>query len=90
MIQIACAKSRTDDIISSAITSVKDRLPGFQMYKAIYKDPNERNNRLGKAILLAYTGFIELATEATKYYLKTGMSMIFVYIFDSLKLCMTK
>ncbi|KAL9625327.1 MAG: hypothetical protein Q9160_000390 [Pyrenula sp. 1 TL-2023] len=75
---IAGNKSTTDDVISSAIAGVKDRLPGFQMYKEIYKEREEWTDRLNKSILLAYTGFIELAIEATKYYLKTDLSMIVI------------
>lgn len=43
------------------------------MYEEIYGGGDKPNQGLGKAILLAYTGFIELAIEATRYYLDPGM-----------------
>jgi len=45
------------------------------MYQEIYRGHGEREIRLKKNILLAYSGFIELAIEATKYYLEIGISM---------------
>lgn len=69
---IVASKKATDDQMSSAITRVKDRLPGFQVYQRIYTLDTELGVGLQKDILLAYTAFIDLVVEATNYYLKPG------------------
>ncbi len=70
----ACAqsKTRTDEVIASAMAGVKDRLPGFQLYQDIYSRANEHEQRLRKKIMLAYVGVLELAIEAAQHYMKSG------------------
>jgi len=65
---------KTDEVIASAIANIQDRLPGFQMYEEIYKGNDQREKRLKKDILLAYSAFVKLAIEATKFYLNSGIS----------------
>lgn len=58
--------------ISSAIEGVKDRLPGFKMYEAIYADNTELEIDLRKKILFAYLKFIDMSMVISRYYLETG------------------
>lgn len=64
-----------DAVIVSAIVNIQDRLPGFKMYEKIYKGDEALEKRLRKDILLAYSSFVKLAIEGTKFYLDSGISV---------------
>ncbi|TGO21648.1 hypothetical protein BPAE_0207g00020 [Botrytis paeoniae] len=70
---IAQRKSKTDDIIASAMASVMDRLPGFKMLQETYNGPEALQKLLRGKVILAYTGVIEFAMASAKYYLKLGI-----------------
>ncbi|KAE9395162.1 hypothetical protein BT96DRAFT_942603 [Gymnopus androsaceus JB14] len=65
-------KNDMENQISSAIEGVKDRLPGFKMYQAIYADNTELEIDLRKKILFAYLAFIEMSMAIIKYYFQAG------------------
>lgn len=60
--------------LASAISAIKDRLPGLNLYQHIYNGEDELDKRLQDRIVSAYKGFVEFCIEATKYYKGGGPS----------------
>ncbi|KAF3015629.1 hypothetical protein E8E14_011112 [Neopestalotiopsis sp. 37M] len=78
---IAGTKTQLDRTVCSAITGIKDRLPGFQVYEKIYQyDPD-----LKKKIVQSYACFIELSMSITKYCLRSGSYRWGIALFDPTK-----
>jgi len=61
-----------EERLASAISAIKDRLPGLKLYQHIYNDNHELDMRLQAQIVSAYQGFIEFCIAATKYYKSGG------------------
>ncbi|ETS88014.1 hypothetical protein PFICI_01842 [Pestalotiopsis fici W106-1] len=78
---IAVTKTELDSTVCSAITGIRDRLPGFQMYEKIY----QHNSDLKKKIALSYIRFIELSMSITKYCLRSGSYRWAIALFDPTK-----
>ena len=57
-----------EDRLASAISEIRDRLPGLNLYQHIYNENHELDIRLQARIVSAYEGFIEFCIEASKYY----------------------
>lgn len=58
--------------LSTAIAGIKDRLPGFQMYRGIYNKGSPLEMDLRKKIVNVYAAFIDLSIEATEFYSDHG------------------
>lgn len=65
---VAGNKDKMEEGLASAISAIKDRLPGLNMYQHIYNGKDELDKRLQDRIVSAYKSFIEFCIEATKYY----------------------
>ena len=72
-----------EDSLVSAITAIKDRLPGLNSYQHIYSSSHELDVNLQKNIVLAYQGFIDFCIEASKYYSGSGLRMCYPYLLIS-------
>lgn len=55
---IAQSRAKIDDIVTSALIGVKDRLPGFRMLEEIYRDQNMHQQRLRTKILVTHSRII--------------------------------
>ena len=66
-----------EEAIASALSGIKDRLPGFKMFRDIYSNDHEIEKDLQKKILLAYIAFMDLSMEMTRYYFQAGYRMLF-------------
>ncbi|KAF5869993.1 uncharacterized protein Bfra_010138 [Botrytis fragariae] len=82
---IAQSKSKTDDIIASAMANLMDRLPGFKMLQEIYDESDALQKLLRGKVILAYTGIIEFAMASAKYYLKLGIKRWWLATWNSQK-----
>lgn len=57
-----------EESLASAISAIKDRLPGLNLYQHIYHENHELDIKLQAQIVSAYEGFIKFCIEASKYY----------------------
>ncbi|KAK9780208.1 putative Fungal STAND N-terminal Goodbye domain-containing protein [Seiridium cardinale] len=78
---LAGTKTELDNTVCSAITGIKDRLPGFQMYQKIYQNDSD----LKKKMILSYVLFIDLSISITKYCYQSGFSRWIIAIFNGSK-----
>lgn len=58
--------------LASAISAIRDRLPGLNLYQHIYNEKHELDTRIQAQIVLAYQGFIEFCMDASTYYKSGG------------------
>ncbi|KAF4624369.1 hypothetical protein G7Y89_g13804 [Cudoniella acicularis] len=65
---IAKNKNTAEGYLSSALASIKDRMIGFALYGDIYKKKDLLEDDLRSKIISAYSLFVELSIQATKYY----------------------
>ncbi|MCJ1266406.1 hypothetical protein MMC22_006291 [Lobaria immixta] len=73
---VAGNKDKMEEGLASAISAIKDRLPGLNMYQHIYNGEDELDKRLQDRIVSAYKSFVEFCIEATKYYKGGGPSLV--------------
>lgn len=69
---VAANKDEMEESLASAISGIRDRLPGLNLYQHIYNESHELDMRLQAQIVSAYQGFVEFCIEASKYYKGSG------------------
>ncbi len=79
-IQVARSKDRIEESLASAISAIKDRLPGLDLYQHIYNEDHPLDNALQARIVSAYQGFIDVCIAATKYYKSGGPSKLYIHL----------
>ncbi|KAI9644988.1 hypothetical protein NHQ30_007023 [Ciborinia camelliae] len=70
---VAKSKHNLEQQFGTAISGIKDRLPGLQVYEHIYNDKKELDIKLQGQIATAYKNFIEYCMLATHYYKKRAV-----------------
>ncbi len=75
-VQVAKQKEAMEGHLSTAIAGIKDRLPGFQMYRGIYDEDSVLQIDLRKKMVNVYAAFIDLSIEATIFYTEPGYCML--------------
>ncbi|KAI0593507.1 hypothetical protein F4775DRAFT_497054 [Biscogniauxia sp. FL1348] len=75
-------KNNLDNMVYLAITSIRDRIPGFKVYENIYWEKTD----LRKIIVLSYVAFIDLSMSITKYCLQPGYRRWTIATFNPTKL----
>ena len=61
-----------EDSIVLTLTSIKDRLPGLNLYKHLYSKGTGLDELMETAIVKAYYTFIQFCIAATKFYRSSG------------------
>ncbi|KAJ5776440.1 uncharacterized protein N7511_001451 [Penicillium nucicola] len=69
---IARNKNGIEATLASTLKSIRDRLPGIEMYRRIYDEDHSLDKIFQGKLVLAYTEFIDFCIAATKYYMGSG------------------
>lgn len=79
---VAAARSRTNDLVTSQMATIMDRLPGLQRLESIYSEIDKDQAHLRRKITLAYYSVVDFAIVATRYYLRSGLKRWWIAVSD--------
>ncbi|KAJ2982967.1 hypothetical protein NUW58_g6333 [Xylaria curta] len=68
MLTVAKNRENMENRICATLGSIRDRLPGIEMYQRIYRNNGETSERLRSTIISAYDCFIQFCIAAVKFY----------------------
>lgn len=61
-----------EEQITKTLSEIRDRLPGLEMYKDVYRADNELERMIQSKIVDAYESFIHFCIQATYFYTQTA------------------
>jgi hypothetical protein len=68
-------KENSEGYLSTALTDIKDAMLGFSLYEAIFDQSDALEDDLRAKMIDAYTAFVIMAVDATKYYKSSGKDL---------------
>ncbi|KAI0965836.1 hypothetical protein F4678DRAFT_451400 [Xylaria arbuscula] len=74
MFTVARNRENMETQICATLGSIRDRLPGFDIYQQIYQDNGARHERLRSAIINAYGCFVRFCIATVKFYTMNSVS----------------
>lgn len=70
--QVSENKSKTESLISTTLTQIKERLPRISLQSCLHDDGDEVDTQLQQKVVEAYEAFMEFSIEAIRYYQLSG------------------
>lgn len=71
--QVSENKTKTESLISTTLTQIKESLPRISLQKCIHDNGDEVDTQLQQKVVEAYEAFMEFSIEAIRYYQLSGL-----------------